>query len=386
MEEKDAIFDLNSLLINVDDGLEEGEDFNPFAENAEIEEENFENEELFENKQSKRKKTNVADENEDSLEDVGNDEEEKESTEFPEKNGTSPNNLYSSIAKLLKEEGTFPDLEDFESINDVDSFVEAIQNQIKNSIDEEYQRIDAALNAGVKPDELSNLRNTVKWLNDLTEDDIKKEENEELRKNIILQEMVNRGYSKDKAERVYQKSLERGDDDVEDALEALEAVKEFYSNQYQKLLDDAKKQEEAVVAQRKKSIENFKKSIMEDKDLYGKFEVDKKARQTILDSLTKPVYTDKKTGNTYTAVQKWQIDNPDSYAKTLGLMYYMTNGGKDFENLIKGEVKKKVSKARSEFENALRNTSARMEGGKMRLVNAHDTDNESYLKDYTLDL
>jgi hypothetical protein len=44
-----------------------------------------------------------------------------------------------------------------------------------------------------------------------------------------------------------------------------------------------------------------------------------------------------------------------------------------------------VSKARSEFENAIRNTSANTEGGRVRLANAHD-DKESFMKGFTLDV
>ena len=393
MEEKEELFDLNNLLLEDDENLEEGDDFNPFADAETNEEEEFETNENEEDNNSEEeleesKKKNVAEgKRKSSPENVGNDEEEEESA-FPKDKGTSPKNIYSSIAKVLKEEGTFPDLndDDLKAIEDSDSFIEVIQNQIRSSIDEEYQRIDAALNVGVKPDVINSYRNSIKYLDSITEEAIRNEENEQLRKTLILQDMVNRGYSKERAEKTYQKSLDRGDDDVEDALDALAANKEFFNQKYNELLDDAKQKEQAAIENQKKKAQAFKKSIMEDKDLYGDFEVNKQMRQSIYDSLTKPVYTDKKTGETYTAVQKWEIDDPDTFNKALGLMYNLTNGGKNFENLIKGEVKKKVSKARSEFENAIRNTSANVGGGRIRLANAHDTDSESFLKGFTLDV
>lgn len=394
MEEKEEMFDLNNLLLEADDtNLEEGETFNPFADEAEeeTEGEGFENNEEDDSEEeveeSKSKKKNVAEEKKKSPENVGNGDEEEEST-FPEEGGTSPKNIYSSIAKVLKEEGTFPDLkdEDLDSIKDSDSFIEVIQAQIKESIDEEYKGINAALNVGVQPNVINSYRDSIKYLDSITEDMIRDEDNEQLRKTLILQEMVNRGYSKEKAEKAYQKSLDRGDDDVEDALDALEANKEFFNNKYNELLNDAKEREKAAIEEQKQRVQAFKKSIMEDKDLYGDFEVSKQMRQSIYDSLTKPVYTDKQTGETYTAVQKWELENPDLFNKAVGLIYQLTNGGKNFENLIKGEVKKKVSKARSEFENAIRNTSANSSGGRLRLANAHDTDSESFLKGFTLDV
>lgn len=394
MEEKEEMFDLNNLLLEADDtNLEEGETFNPFADEAEeeTEGEEFENKEEDDSEEeveeSKSKKKNVAEEKKKSPENVGNGDEEEESA-FPEEGGTSPKNIYSSIAKVLKEEGTFPDLkdEDLDSIKDSDSFIEVIQAQIKESIDEEYKGINAALNVGVQPNVINSYRNSIKYLDSITEDMIRDEDNEQLRKTLILQEMVNRGYSKEKAEKAYQKSLDRGDDDVEDALDALEANKEFFNNKYNELLNDAKEREKVAIEEQKQRVQAFKKSIMEDKDLYGDFEVSKQMRQSIYDSLTKPVYTDKQTGETYTAVQKWELENPDLFNKAVGLIYQLTNGGKNFENLIKGEVKKKVSKARSEFENAIRNTSANSSGGRLRLANAHDTDSESFLKGFTLDV
>lgn len=394
MEEKDKLFDLNNLLLDGDEGtdLNDGDEFNPFAktqEETEEEEEdvNDDDDDNHDDDDHGEKKKKVAEKRK-SSENVGDDEEEEESTEFPDNSGTSPKDIYSSIAKVLKEEGTFPDLEkeDLESIKDSDSFIEVIQNQIRNSIDEEYRRIDAALNVGVKPDVINTYKNSIKYLDSITEEMIKDENNENLRKTLIMQDLINRGYSKERAERTYQRSIDRGDDDVEDALDALESNKEYYSSKYDELLDEAEKKEKEAIEQQKKRAQSFKKSIMEDKDLYGDFEVSKQMRQRIYESLTKPVYTDKNTGNTYTAVQKWEMDEPEMFNKVLGLMYQLTNGGKDFKNLIKGEVKKKVSKARDEFENAIRNSSASVEGGRLRLANAHDTDKESYLKGFTLDV
>lgn len=388
MEEKNELFDLNNLLVEDDDNLEEGEGFNPFADEQENEEEEFENNEdendsEKESSESESKNEEIAEEKK-APENVGNDEEEESA--FPERKGTSPK-IYSSIAKVLKEEGTFPDLKDkdLDSITDADSFIEVIQSQIKDSIDEEYRRIDAALNIGIKPNVINSYKNSIKFLESVTEEAIRNEENEELRKNLIMQDMVNRGYSKERAEKVYQKSLEKGED-IDDALEALETNKEFFTSKYEELLTQAEQQEKAEIEQQKQKVQAFKKSIMEDKNLYGDFEVNKQMRQSIYDALTKPVYTDKETGRTFTAVQKWEMDNPEDYNKVLGLVYCLTNGGKNFQNLLKNEVRKKVSKARSEFENAIRNTSATSNNGRMRLMNAHDTDSESYFKDFTLDV
>lgn len=65
--------------------------------------------------------------------------EEKEDTNSVKDTGTSPkNNFYSSIAKALKEEGIFPDLEDEEAnaINAPEDFAEVFEKQIQARLDE----------------------------------------------------------------------------------------------------------------------------------------------------------------------------------------------------------------------------------------------------------
>lgn len=380
MENNEELFSLNSLLD--DEGLEEGDTFNPFEDggitDVEEEEENIEEEE---------KEKEVAEEEETPPEKVGSDDEDKGSAAKPKKGGSSPSdNIYSSIANLLKEDGAFPDLndDDLSGITDTDSFVEAIQKQITSSIDEEYRRIDKALGVGVQPDVINSYRSTIKYLDSLTEDVVKDENNVEIRKALIMQDLINKGYSKERAERSYQKSFDKGEE-VDDALEALEANKEFYNSKYDELLEDAENQQKEIKAENEKKAKAFKKSIMEDKNLYGDFEVSNQMRQSIYDAVTKPIYTDKTTGRTLTAVQKWQLDKPDEFMKAVGFIYKITNGGQDYSKLIQKEVKKKVSKAREEFENAIRNSSANTSGGKFRFANAHD-DSESFLKGFTLDI
>lgn len=134
--------------------------------------------------------------------------EEKEDT--PSKGGgTSPKNFYSSIAKALKEEGIFPDLDDesYSKIKEPEDFRDLIEQQIKAGLDERQKRIDGALNAGVEPTEIRKYENTMNFLDSIKEENISDEgdKGENLRKNLIYQDFINRGYSKERAAREVQK-------------------------------------------------------------------------------------------------------------------------------------------------------------------------------------
>ena len=131
---------------------------------------------------------------------------EKEGTESDKDKGTSPkNNFYSSIAKALKEEGIFPDLDDetADKIKAPEDFAEAVEKQIQARFDERQKRIDEALNAGIEPSEIKRYENTLSYLNSLQDSAISDEtdKGEKLRQQLIFQDFINRGYSKERAQR-----------------------------------------------------------------------------------------------------------------------------------------------------------------------------------------
>ena len=320
--------------------------------------------ESTEEKKEKETKNETTEVNVDTLfteepESVGSgddDNEEKEDT-TPEKDGTSPKtNFYSSIAKALKEEGIFPDLDDevVSNTKKAEDFRDLIEQQIKAGFDERQKRIDTALGVGIEPDDIRKYESTLDYFDSIEEDTLtsESEEGEKLRKQLIYQDFINRGFTKDKALKYVKKSFDTGSD-IEDAKEALESNKEFFQEQYDKLINDAKAQEEAAIKERQVQSEKLKKSILEDKDVFGDLSIDKSTRKKIYDNISKPVYKDPKTGNMYTAIQKYQIENSTDFLKNLGLVYTLTNGFKDFDSLVKNKVKKEVKKGLRNLERVL---------------------------------
>lgn len=179
--------------------------------------------------------------------------EEEEDTQSEKDKGTSPKtNFYSSIASALKEEGIFPDLDDdtLNGIKTPEDFAEAVEKTVQARLDERQKRIDAALQADVEPDEVRRYEQTLANLDAIKEEYItdETEKGERLRKNLIYQDFRNRGYSEARANREVEKSFNAGTD-IEDAKEALESNREYFSNQYQDLIKEA--QEEAKEEQRK---------------------------------------------------------------------------------------------------------------------------------------
>lgn len=314
--------------------------------------------------------------------------EEKEDT-TPKGNGTSPKNFYSSIAKALKEEGIFPDLDDegLSKVKDPEDFRDLIDQQIKASLDERQKRIDEALNAGVEPTEIRKYENTINFLDSIKEENISDEgdKGEKLRKDLIYQDFINRGYSKERAAREVQKSFNAGTD-IDDAKEALKSNIDFFRDKYDELVNDAKSETEQEERERKEQAEKLKSSILNDKEVFGDLSVDKSTRQKIYDNIAKPVYKDPETGEYFTAIQKYEMENRTDFLKNIGLLFTLTDGFKNLDGLVKGKVKKEVNKGLRELEHTLNNT-ARTSDGNLKFVSGVDEDPESFIgKGWNLDV
>lgn len=308
--------------------------------------------------------------------------EEKEDTNSVKDTGTSPkNNFYSSIAKALKEEGIFPDLEDNEvdAINAPEDFAEVFEKQIQARLDERQKRIDRALNSDIEVSEIKRYESTLSYLDSIQDSHISDEtdKGESLRKQLIYQDYINRGYSKERATREVQKSLNAGTD-IDDAKEALISNKEFFQSEYNSLIKEAEEETNREIQERKEQAESLRKSILNEDKAFGEIQIDKSTRQKIFDNISKPVFKDPETGELYTAIQKYERENRIEFLKNVGLLFTLTNGFKSIDGLVKDKVKKQVKKGLRELEHTINNT-ARTSDGNLKYASGTIDDPESHL-------
>lgn len=327
----------------------------------------------------------------DESESVGSEENnarDKEDTGLSNDKGASPtNNFYSSIAKALREEGIFQNLDDEVNISSAEDFAKAMRDEITAQFDERQKRIDEALNAGVEPLEIKRYENTLGYLNSLQDSHLadESEKGEKLREQLIYQDFINRGYSKERALREVKKSFNSGTD-IEDAKEALISNKEFFQNEYDSLIQETQEEEKREIQRRKEQAEQLKKSILEDDKVFGEIQVDKATRKKVFDVISKPIYKDPDTGELFTAIQKYEMDNRTEFLKNLGLIFTLTDGFKNLDNLVKNKVRKEVKKGLKELEHTLNNT-ARTSDGNLRFVSGIDEDPESFIgKGWEIDI
>lgn len=374
-------------LDNMMTGEEAAALFDPESNKEETEETPSKN--PNENKEENKETTEVVDVDTlftDKPESVGS-EDNKEQEGTSSKEGTSPN-FYSSIAKTFAEDGVFQDLNDeaLSKVNDAESFIGLMEKQIQSKLDEKQRRIDEALNAGIEPTQVQKFESNMKVLNSITDEAISEEgeKGENLRKNIIYEDYIQKGFSKERAIKAVERSITAGTD-IEDAKEALQSCKDQVTKAYNDAIKEAKEEKANEEKELREQAEALKKSILSDKKPFGDLELDKNTRQRVFDAISKPVFTDPETGDKLTAIQKFEADNHNDFMKYVGLTYVLTDGFKSLDGLVKGKVKKEIGKGLKELEHTLNNT-ARNSNGTLKFASGVGSDPESAFRGFTLDI
>lgn len=349
------------------------------------EESHDEDSEEKENDNEQNETTEVVDPEElfdgEEPESVGSDEDTKgeEDTAAVDEDGTSPKHFYSSIANALAVDGIFPNLDDdaVKKVDSAEAFSDLIEAEINARLDERQQRVAKALDNGVEASDIKKYEGTLSYISSITDAAIAEdsEQGETLRKNLIYQDFLNKGYSAAKAQKLTQRTIDAGTD-IEDAKEALQSNKEYFQDAYNELLKEAQEKADEEKANRQAEAEKLKESIMKDKQLFGDIELSNDIRKKAFDTISRPVYKDTETGRYLTALQKYEMENRADFLKYTGLIYTLTNGFKDFDSFTKGKVKKEVNKGLRELEQTL-NSTRRNSNGSLKMVTSAKEDPES---------
>ena len=181
--------------------------------------------------------------------DKDNDKEEKETS--PNGDGSSPkgSNLYSSFAQALYGDGLFQFLDEktVNNVVDADSFSEAFENEVNARLDDVTKRVKEALDSGMQPSVVARYEKIISNLEGITEAQLTAETDEgsNLRRSIIKQDYINRGFSPERAEKQVDRIMSSSGTDIEDAKDALESVLSYFRDSYNGMVESGKAEAEA---------------------------------------------------------------------------------------------------------------------------------------------
>lgn len=300
-------------------------------------------------------------------------------------NSDSP---FPSLAKAFKEDGILSNLteEELKKIKTGEDFSTAIENEVKYRLDERNKRVSEALELGVAPTKIKQSEDVINYLESLTteilEDETEKGVN--IRSNLIVQDFLNKGFTQERAVKEAKKSIAAGTD-LEDAMEALESNKEHYTKEYSDIINTAKQEAE----EHKKHVQtirtDIKNIILNEKEVFENLKLTDNIKKQAIESIQKPVFTDQE-GNQYSAIQKYEKENPAEFMAKLGIIYTITDGFKNLEKITSMQKAKLKKSAISELESTLLNNSS-LDNGNVSFANNLGSDNNTHDKgDFILDI
>ena len=332
--------------------------------------------------ETKEEQPAEEEENSQTSEKVGEEDETGVNAIVTEGDGSSPN-IYSSIASALKNDGIFPDFDDkdLNAVKTPEDFAELFDKAITAKLDERQRRIDTALGNGVEPDTVRMYEQTLQYLGSINEEVLSSEgeDGENLRKQLIYNDLINRGYSHEKASRELEKSFNSGSD-VDDAKDALDALLKYYNNGYATIQQEAKRQADEYREFQKKQSQDFKKMVLDDDITLGDAKLDKRTCQKVYDAAIKPVYKDPETGRLLTEIQKFQKEKPLEFLKQIGMWFVLTDGGKNIDGFTKEKLRAEKNKSIKELGRKINATSLNPDGS-LRYASGKSDNTDPLLSD-----
>ena len=320
----------------------------------------------------------VGDEDNDNTEN----EKEPKSTKAKE---TSPDNLYSSIAEAMVDEGFFSDFQDdVKECKSAADLIELVKKQAQSQLDETQKRVNEALENGVQPSEISKAERTLKYLKSITDEHINDDSDNgvHLREQLIYNDYLSKGFSDKKARELTKRAFD-AETDKEDAQEALESYKNTIQGNYDKLLNDAREAKKKLEEEDTQRRNTLKEKILNDNKAFGDTELNQTTRQRIYDIATKPHRKDKESGEYLTELELFEQEHPVEFLMNVAYYYAMTDGFKSNGKITKA-AERQVTKAGLKKLEQVINGTQRNSDGSLRFISGRD--NSYFDGDVSIDL
>jgi galactitol-specific phosphotransferase system IIB component len=269
--------------------------------------------------------------------------------------------LYKSLASVLHEQGvlTSVDSSKLEEVKTVQDLADLITAEVKakelSDLTDLQRKAVEAYRSGIDVETFQQHAKATESLDAITAEELNS--NQELRQQLIYQDLINQGFSEQKAERLTQRSIE-SDDDVEDAREALDNIRKGVKERFEQEVKYNNEVKAKAAEDQAKLQKQLEKRILETEEPFKGIKVNEITRKQILSTMMDPISKNPTTGVEENALMKDQRESED-FTQRLYAAYTLTKGFKDFSYFGKTER----SKATSELEKALKNNQHIIAGG-----------------------
>jgi len=255
--------------------------------------------------------------------------EEGSNSSSPKPNDTEQ--LYSNLATQFKTSGVLPGLENVEDIKSLADLNKAIEKEVDSRLTDTQRTIKEAASVGLNATEVSKQLDVVAKLKAVPEEFITSDANLEFRRKIIAQDFLSRGYGKERADNLAQRSIDAGTD-VDDAKFALQSVVSIEEKKIADAIQAAKDDE-------KESINSIKEHLDKTEEVVPGIKLTTEQRNELYTQMTTDL------GNKENAFMKALKADPIGSRIKQEAIFFITKGFTDFSvfgNAKETEVSKNI--------------------------------------------
>ena len=290
----------------------------------------------------------------------------EKSTEIKdEKNPNSPADsndgiLFQALAESLKNQGFFSSLDNIEIKNEEDlakAFKEELKRNEFSDLSETQKEYLEALREGVPDEVVKDHFHTGTVFANITDNIL--ENDEAIRKQVIIQERIAKGWTPERAEREYKRINDLGEG-LEESKFSLDSLKQMEQLDYKQKVEEAKQVKIEEEKQNKERLDNLKKAVYKEEKFLNTFKVDDGLKGAVHRSMTDIIGYDE-LGRPLNKLMQHRMQDPLDFEVKLYYMYELTKGFTDISKF----TNKAMSTASKKLTNAISNsTYIKSSGGK----------------------
>lgn len=305
----------------------------------------------------------TEDEDQEDLEQLEEREKKDTKEKTPDSKGSPSSPLLTSLAQTLLDEGVLAGLEpDKVAVKDAKELVDLIRQQIKDNefadLNDYQKQYLEAIRAGVPAEFAAQTTNNLMTYSSIEETDIEAEDEEgaSLRKQVLINEFLAKGFAQDKAQKLAQRSIDLGED-VEDAKQALQSLKELELKRLKNATSEATQTKEQLAKKAQEEKEALKTKVLETDEFVKGVKVNSTTKEKVYETLTKVVDYDK-AGRPLNAMMKDRSENSSDFDIRMAYWYHITNGFKSVNKVAAVKNTKAIDELEKKLKSEVRDTTA----------------------------
>ncbi len=252
----------------------------------------------------------------------------------PSLEGDSSLSLVSPLALSLREKGILQSLteDQIKELKDVDQLLDAIvedrNKHLKHNLNETQLKYLEALEKGIPEEEVKQDLTAEDAYNSLTDEDVAAEP--KLQQQLVYNDLISKGIGKEKAVRAVNSFVKAGTLE-EEAKDSLKSLQKNSKEALTLKIAQAKEKEAKEIESKQKEVADLKSSILTADEIIKGYKLNDTLKNKVFESMTKVVEVEGKRPLNVIEVERKK--NPVEFDKKLHLLWHLTEGFSNFQNI-----------------------------------------------------